>query len=238
MTSSTTRSTTQPGSRFSLVHAVREPGGNPREPAPLLLLLHGVGSNEQDLIGLAHALDPRFFVVSARAPITVRHGSYAWYPVQFTSTGHIIDPDEAERSRMLILKFVEELIQSYNIDPERVFLMGFSQGCIMSLAAALTAPKNFAGVVGMSGRLLPDILTRTAPDQELRGLPVIIVHGTQDTVLSIEDGRAIRDALQRLPVDLTYREYPIGHQVSQQSLADITEWLTERLDRVAAHRDV
>ena len=106
------------------------------------MLLHGVGSNEQDLIGLAPALDSRFFVVSARAPITLGHGSYAWYPVQFTPTGHIMDPDEAERSRLLILKFVDELTQSYNIDRERVFLMGFSQGCIMSLAAALTVPKK------------------------------------------------------------------------------------------------
>ena len=67
---------------------------------------------------------------------------------------------------------------------------------------------------------------------------MIIVHGTQDAVLSIDYGRAIRDALLELPVDLTYREYPIGHQVSQQSLADITEWLTERLDRVEIHREV
>jgi phospholipase/carboxylesterase len=149
-----------------------------------------------------------------------------------------MDPDEAERSRLLILKFVDELTQSYNIDRERVFLMGFSQGCIMSLAAALTMPQKFAGIVGMSGRLLPGILTKTAPEEQLRGLPMMIVHGTQDSVLTIDYGRAIRDALQELPVDLTYREYPIGHQVSQQSLADITEWLTERLDRVEIHREV
>lgn len=217
-------------SRFSLIHAVREPAGNSREPAPLLILLHGVGSNEQDLIGLAPALDPRFFVVSARAPITLGHGSYGWYHVQFNQGGHIIDAEEAEKSRLLILKFTAELVESYNVDPDRVFLMGFSQGCIMSLAAALTAPRRFGGVVGMSGRLLPDILTKAAPEKELRGLPVILVHGTQDSVLGIEYGRAIRDALQKLPVDLTYNEYPIGHHVSQQTLADVTEWLTRRLD--------
>jgi phospholipase/carboxylesterase len=216
--------------RFSLIHAVREPSGNTRESAPLLLLLHGVGSNEQDLIGLAPELDSRFFVVSARAPITLGHSSYGWYPVQFTPTGHIIDPDAAERSRMLILRFVDELADSYNIDRDRIFLMGFSQGCIMSIAAALTAPRKFAGIVGMSGRLLPGILTKVADVEQLRGLPFMVVHGTQDAVLPIHYGRAIREALQSLPVDLTYHEYSMGHNVSPQSLSDIAEWLSNRLD--------
>jgi phospholipase/carboxylesterase len=217
-------------SRFSLIHAVREPSGNTRESAPLLILLHGVGSNEQDLIGLAPALDSRFFIVSARAPITLGHSSYGWYPVQFTPSGHIIDPEAAERSRLLILKFVDEVIESYNVNRELVFLMGFSQGCIMSIAAALTAPRKFAGIAGMSGRLLPDILTKAAGGEQLRGLPIMVVHGTQDQVLPIDYGRAIRDALEKLPVDLTYREYVMGHNVSQQSLNDIAGWLTERLD--------
>ena len=217
-------------SRFSLIHAVREPSGNARESAPLLVLLHGVGSNEQDLIGLAPALDSRFFVVSVRAPITLGHSSYGWYPVQFAPEGPIIDPDAAERSRLLILKFVDELAESYNIDGERMFLMGFSQGCIMSIAAALTAPRKFAGIVGMSGRLLPGIVSKLAPDDQLRGLPVMVVHGTQDSVLSIDFGRGIRDALEKLPVDLVYREYAMGHNVSQQSLDDISSWLTVRLD--------
>jgi phospholipase/carboxylesterase len=217
-------------SAFSLVHAVREPKNNSAEAAPLLILLHGVGSNEQDLIGLAPVFDPRMFVVSARAPITLGHGSYGWYHVQFTATGPIIDPGEAESSRRLVLKFVEELCDSYKVDRRRVFLMGFSQGCIMSLAAGLTEPRRFSGIVGMSGRLLPGILSKAAPPEQLTGLPVLIVHGTQDNVLQIEYGRGIRDALQELPVDLTYREYPMGHSVSQQSLNDITSWLTKRLD--------
>ena len=216
--------------RFSLVHAVREPVERSAKPAPVLIMLHGVGSNEQDLMGLAPMLDPRFFVVSVRAPITLQHGSYAWYHVQFTPHGHIINPEEAEASRELILQFVGEVTDSYNVDSDRVYIMGFSQGCIMSVSAALTEPARFAGVVGMSGRLLPDIVDKAAPAQELRGLPILIVHGTDDSVLSIEYGRAIRDALEKLPVDLTYLEYPMGHHVSNESLADIERWLSERLD--------
>lgn len=209
---------------------MREPGGHSPEPAPLLLLLHGVGSNEQDLMGLAPMLDSRFFIVSARAPNTMGHGSYGWYPVQFTATGHIIDPAEAERSRIRILQFVDELGESYNVDKRRMYLMGFSQGCIMSLACGLTEPRKFAGIVGMSGRLLPGVLEKAAPAEELKGLPVLIVHGTEDSVLSIDYGRGIRDELQKLPVDLTYKEYTMGHTVSQESLADIALWLSGRIE--------
>ena len=215
---------------LSLIHSVREPLDDSRDPAPVLILLHGVGSNEQDLMGLAPAFDRRFLVVSVRAPITLQHGSYAWYHVQFSPHGHVINPDEAEASRVRILRFVDEVLESYNVDPDRVFLMGFSQGCIMSLAAALTEPARFAGIVGMSGRLLPDVLTKAAPAAELRGLPVLVVHGTFDSVLAIEYGRAIRDALEKLPVALTYREYPMDHQISEESFAAISDWLAARLE--------
>ena len=215
--------------QLSLTHIVRQPAVPSEGRPPLLVLLHGVGSNEQDLIGLAPSLDGRFLVVSARAPITLERGAYAWFHIQFTPNGIVIQPEEAEVSRLLVLKFVDELVETYGADPSRVYLMGFSQGCIMSLAASLTEPKKFAGVVGMSGRLMPEIEPQIAPPEQLQGLPMFIAHGTQDQVLPIAYGRGIRDKLQTLPVDLTYREYPMPHSVSPESLRDIATWLKTRL---------
>jgi phospholipase/carboxylesterase len=215
--------------QLSLTHSVRQPAVPSKGRPPLLLLLHGVGSNEQDLMGLAPALDPRFLIVSARAPITLERGSYAWFHIQFTPDGIVIDPEEAEASRVKLLKFVDELVAAYDVDPQKVFLMGFSQGCIMSIAAALTDPRKFAGVVGMSGRFLPEVRSKIAPSKDLKGLPFLIVHGTADQVLPIAFGRAIRDMLHELPVDLTYKEYAMAHSVSQESLDDIVTWLKERL---------
>ena len=215
--------------QLSLMHIVRQPAVPSEGRPPLLLLLHGVGSNEQDLMGMAPSLDGRFLLVSARAPITLERGAYAWFNIQFLPTGIVIQPEEAEASRLLILKFVDEAVEAYGADPSRVYLMGFSQGCIMSLAASLTEPKKFAGVVGMSGRLMPEIEPKIAPAAELQGLPMMIVHGTSDQVLSIAYGREIRDRLQALPVDLTYREYPMPHTVSAESLRDIAVWLKTRL---------
>jgi len=218
---------------FTLKHVAREPlAGLPKDGSkpPLLVLLHGVRSNENDLLGLVPMLDPRFYVVSAQAPIAMGPGAYGWYHVEFRPDGFLINDEEADHSRGLVLKFVEELKARYPIDPDQVFLMGFSQGCIMSLGVALSNPKGVAGVVGMSGRLLKSSLAHMAPEPELQGLPAFVVHGTRDQVIGIEYGREIKDVLSKLPVNLTYREYETGHNVSRESLADVAVWLTDRLD--------
>jgi phospholipase/carboxylesterase len=213
-----------------LVHLVRQPiieAGTP----PLLLLLHGVGSNEHDLYGLAPFLDKRFLIISVRAPYTLGPGSYAWFEADFTPQGPVINPEQAEASRKTLITFMKEAITAYDADPKQVYLMGFSQGAIMSASVALTQPELVAGAVLMSGRILPEIRPLIASDEELSGFPFLVVHGTADMVLPITYGRASREFLSALPVDLTYHEYPMGHEVSQESLRDVTAWLTKQLDK-------
>lgn len=217
-------------SALVLEHIRLEPRNGSRDRAPLLVLLHGVGSNEQDLLGLAPALDERFLIVSARAPIELGPNSWGWYHVQFTTSGYIINEREAVQSRDLVLQFVNELKTSYNVDPARVFLMGFSQGCILSLGASLKQPRPFAGIVGMSGRLLDSLMEDIAPDAELTGLPLMVVHGARDTVIPIEHGHEIRDKLSRLPVNLTWKEYEMAHNVTSRSISDVSRWLSDRLN--------
>ncbi len=215
---------------LSLVHLVHEPKVEASTP-PLLLLLHGIGSNEHDLYGLAPFLDRRFLIISARAPNTLGPGSYAWFEADFTPHGPVINPEQAEASRKTLITFLHEATTAYGADPKRLYLMGFSQGAIMSASVALTQPELVAGVVLMSGRILPEIQPRIASNEELTGLPFLVVHGTADMVLPISHGRANRQLLSSLPVELTYHEYPMGHEVSQQSLADVTAWLSGQLDR-------
>jgi phospholipase/carboxylesterase len=119
---------------------------------------------------------------------------------------------------------------AYNADPQRVYLMGFSQGAIMSLSIMLTEPALLAGVVAMSGSLPREVLPIAAPPEQLQGFPVMQVHGTYDDVLPIEEGRAVRDHLSRLPVNLTYHEYDMAHQVTQESLDDVRSWLSLQIN--------
>ncbi len=212
---------------FCLERPPEQASGKP----PLLILLHGVGSNEQDLFELAPYLDPRFLVLSARAPIQLSPGSYAWFHVQFIGGAPRVNADEAERSRLRLAEFIRQAVESRQADPGRVLLMGFSQGAIMSQSVMLTRPDLLAGVVAMSGRILPEVRPLAVPPAQLAGFPVLVQHGLYDQVLPIEYGRDTRGYLSTLPVDLSYREYPMGHQITDESLADAAAWLTGRLDR-------
>lgn len=218
-----------PDRRLSL-HHLTHPSSQPAPGrSPLLLLLHGVGSHEGDLIQLAPHLDGRFFIVSARAPITLGPGMYAWFHMILDPRQPVIKPEEAEHSRQTLLKFIDEVADAYGTDPHRVYLLGFSQGGIMSLSVALTRPDKVAGVVALSGRILPEVLPLMAPPQALRGLPLFVAHGVDDLILPIHHGRATRDRLTQLPVELTYREYAMGHHLTEESLQDVAAWLTARL---------
>ncbi|HET7838333.1 MAG TPA: hypothetical protein VFL04_01150 [Rectinemataceae bacterium] len=214
---------------LSLVHLIREPITAARGAPPLLLLLHGVGSNELDLMELVPKLDDGFFCVSARAPFRQGEDAYAWFHVEMTPSGPVIRPREAESSREKLIGFIDELVEAYGLNPRKVFLMGFSQGAVMSLSVALTRPDKVAGIVAMSGRLLPEVLPLVAEVKALTGLPIFVAHGTMDAVLPIAHGRLARDKLGAMRVDLDYREYSMGHEVSAQSLGDISVWLSERL---------
>jgi phospholipase/carboxylesterase len=108
-------------------------------------------------------------------------------------------------------------------------ILGFSQGAMMANAATLTTPERFAGAVLLSG-FQPAVSSLTVDPAAVQGKPFFVAHGTQDPMLGIEMGRAVRDSLTELGVDLTYREYEMSHQVIAPELNDFKTWLTERLD--------
>ncbi|HLZ25412.1 MAG TPA: alpha/beta fold hydrolase [Ktedonobacterales bacterium] len=215
-----------------LVYLAREPlmPPAPGHKPPMLLLLHGVGSHERDLFGLASALDPRFLILSLRAPNVIGPDSYAWFTFTPAPGVNRINANQEEASRQLLLRVIPEAVAAYGADPARVYLMGFSQGAIMSASVTLTRPDLVAGAVLMSGRILPEIKPLIAPAEALRGLPILVVHGTRDSMLPITHGHASRETLSTLPVALTYREYDMPHTITDASLADIAAWLTARLN--------
>ena len=222
---------------LSLVHVARPavPGANlDGARPPLLILLHGVGSNEQSMAALAPAFDARFVVLSVRSPIVLGAGSFAWFHVTFGSQGPVIDAAEAEAGWSMMARLIDEAVVAYDADPERVFVAGFSQGGIMSLATLLTAPERVAGAVSMSGRLLPEVVPNAVAADRLLGKPALIVHGTLDDKLGVHFARSARAVLETLGLDVSYRELSMGHQVTRESLDEVVSWLASRLDaRVA-----
>lgn len=218
---------------LSLVHVVRspEPGANTEgERPPLLVLMHGVGSNERSMAQLAPAFDPRLIVVTVRSPLTLGPNAFGWFHVSFSAQGPVIVAEEAEAGWKLLAKFIDEAVAAYGADPARVYVGGFSQGAIMALATLVTVPEKVAGAFAMSGRLLPEVLPHAAGEDALRGKPALIVHGTADDKLGVHLARWARAQLSRFPLALEYRELPMGHTITDESLGVVTAWLSSALD--------
>ncbi len=203
---------------------VREPKIKSEKP-PLLILLHGYGSNEQDLFALAQYLPENFLIISARAPVTLGEGSYAWYHADFSTPKPIYNKEEAEKSRKTIIQFIEELKQKHSFDEKRIYLCGFSQGGIMTYSVGLTRPDLIKGIAVMSGRLLEDVKPLIVKNEKLKQLNIFISHGTNDPVLNIQNARDAVNYLKTSGLNPSYKEYNEGHTISNEMLNDLVSWL-------------
>jgi phospholipase/carboxylesterase len=214
---------------LSLVHHVEFPASEsiqaPGTRYPAILALHGRGSNEQDLIGLAPHLPQGLLWISPRAPLDLGPGAYEWYRVRVIG---MPDPDQVLAALETIDHFIDEVFVTYPIDPQKFFLLGFSQGSILSMSYTLTHPSRIAGVIAQSG-YIPHNVNFEVDEAGVKGKPFILTHGTQDTMLPVDWARESRDRLQALSVDLEYHEFPMGHNVSMESLEVIYQWLEKQL---------
>ena len=213
---------------LSLEYQVREPKIL-LDKNPLLLLLHGYGSNDSDLFSFASELPDEYFVISARAPYDLQYGSYAWYAINFDADQNkFSDHDQAILSRDLVVKFIEELKVKFPIDSSNITLIGFSQGSILSYSIALSYPNIVQRVVALSGYLNLDINSNNYQNNDFSKLKIFASHGTVDQVIPVEWARKTDPILKSLGINSTYKEYPIGHGVSPKNFFDLKDWLQEK----------
>ncbi len=209
---------------LSLEHELL-PAKNHNEKQPLLLMLHGFGSNEEDLFSMAPMLNQNHLIVSARAPINLPWGGHAWYEIDFDNKGgKMSNIPQAKQSMKLILDFIEEVHQAYGTDKENVSLLGFSQGSILSYGLALSYPQLFKNIIALSGYVLKDIVPAQYRKKELAHLKIFASHGTQDEVLPVAWARQGVKVLEQLEIKLEYHEYEMGHGVNQDCFNDVQRW--------------
>ena len=210
---------------MTLHHLVREPKIK-LDKNPLLLLLHGYGSNEEDLFSFASELPEEYYVVSVRAPYELGFGSYAWYAINFDADENkFSDVPQAQQSRDLIAIFIDELVANYPIDATKITLIGFSQGTILSYAIALSYPEKIQRVVAMSGYLNTEMALPNFENNDFSHLKIFASHGTVDQVVPVDWARKAAPTLTKLGIEVVYKEYPIGHGVAPQNFYDFKNWL-------------
>jgi len=203
----------------------------------LLVLMHGVGSNEQDLFGLAPYVPAPFHVLSLRAPHRMGPGSHAWFDfsIEPGSGARSINEAQEAHSRAVVAQTVEAASAQLGIPPERVVVGGFSQGGIMALSLLLTRPELLHAAVVWHSRLLAQVLPLQASHDALHGKKLWLSHGTHDNVIPLANAQAIAHHMATLPVSVTYREYPSEHEIRPSELAATVAWLESLSTTPAAY---
>lgn len=210
----------------TLIHKVRTPKKNTPNP-PLLVLLHGYGSNEEDLFSFSNYLPDHFLIVSFQAPISLQPYGYAWYAINFEAEqGRWSDPKEGISARDLILNAIENLNTSYRFDSNNIHLLGFSQGGVLSYALALSYPGLFKSATILSGYIFSEIMDIKSSGYDK--LHIYASHGTQDQVVPFEWGKQSTKLLDKIGVHYQFESFEAGHTVTSENFYSFLSWLNNR----------
>lgn len=211
--------------RASLNYLIQKPKVI-KDKNPLIILIHGYGSNEEDLFSFAPELSDEYFVISVQAPFTVLPYGFAWYAISFDADmNKFSDDNQAIHSRDLLVKFIDEMIEKYPIDEKNINLIGFSQGAILSYAIAITYPEKLNKVVALSGYFNADIMQPKQNLNAYKHLKVFGSHGTVDQVIPVDWARKIEQQIKSYQIDFQYKEYPVGHGVAPQNFYDLKSFI-------------
>lgn len=195
------------------------------DKTPLFVLIHGYGSNEDDLFSFAQDLPQNAHIVSVRAVYDIMYGGYAWYDINFVNNEKWMDEAQAVKSRNKLVEFIDAIVSKENLDSENVTLMGFSQGAILSYAIALNYPDKIKNVAILSGYPEPKIIGDFDQKKDFSNLNFFVSHGVEDVVLPIEMGRTGEEFLNSLNIKSESREYRSGHGIAPQNYYDLMDWI-------------
>ena len=196
---------------------------------PLFLLIHGYGSNEEDLFSFSPDLPEHAHVISVRGCYEIMYGGYAWYDINFVNNEKYMNEQEAIASRDALVQFIDLLIAQENLDAENVFIAGFSQGAILSYSIALNYPTKVKNVMILSGYPEFKIIGDFDQTQDFSNLNFFVSHGTEDVVLPIEAGRLGEKLLNDLNIKNEYHEYRSGHGIVPQNYFDFMAFIKKVL---------
>lgn len=195
--------------------------------SPLLILLHGYGSNENDLFPLSQEIRKNWTVVSVRGPYKMAENSYRWYDVKMANGKITINVEEEEKSRKALLKLIDNLSKKDEPDNRMIIVAGFSQGANMAQSLGLGEPGLVSGFGVFSGRFVEEFIPYISHSPELKNSKAFISHGSGDKMLpktySEENIRKLKD----LGIQITYCEDTNGHSISAKQWNEFSKWLID-----------
>ena len=213
---------------FPLVYKVQLPDEQLNDGSAIFML-HGVGSNEQDLFSLASRLPKSAYIFSLRGPITLGPTNYAWYHLDLSTGKPRYAYDEVEKSRELIIEFIDAAIEEHGLDPDKIVLLGFSQGTIMSYSVAIAEPELATGIAAFSGRMLIED-QEALEDISLEQMDVFMSHSPADKMLTFNYAKEAQEVLEGKIRSLEFHTHGYGHAIDPASIEKLTVWFENIID--------
>lgn len=191
------------------------------EKNPTIILIHGYGSNAEDLFSFAPYLPKSHTIIALQAPLSMGYRSYAWYPLGMNQTGTVTsDVDQAWKVVDLLLENIEALSEEHALDPDDISLFGFSQGAILSWALAFKYPEKVRRIIALSG-----LIHESVPMEKKPEFLAYAAHGIEDTVIRIDQAREYILPLSQKYEEIEYHEFSDGHTVSHENFTALMEWI-------------
>jgi phospholipase/carboxylesterase len=222
---------------MELMHTAHVPAG--KGPFPTVLALHGFGATAHDLLGLAPQVQQgEVLFLCPQGPMLIEPApgqrAYGWFPL---SGAGEIDPAALVGARGVLEGFIEDAMDCYPIDRDRVVLMGFSQGGVMAYDLALGRPERYAALIALSSWLPDAVVEGLQEDAARASLMTLLIHGTHDPMISIDNAHDARAKLRALGIEAAWGEYEMGHEINQAALRDLVAWLSQGPLAETAGRD-
>ncbi|NGM83196.1 esterase [Paenibacillus sp. 7124] len=189
---------------------------------PVLFALHGKGSNEQDMLGLAEPLKNEFILIGIRGDLPMGQG-YQYYELR--SLGNPIR-EMFDRAVGRLEAFIEYATEKYAVDPARRYVLGFSQGAILAMTLALTMGERIKGIVALNG-YIPDFVKTEYPQRSVINMSIFISHGEFDPVFPVKIGYETAAYFKNLNDRVNFKTYPSGHEVTGANRRDVMNFLLE-----------
>lgn len=196
---------------------------------PMILLIHGYGSNAEDLFSFADDLADEFYVVSVEGIHTLSPGMYAWYEIDFINMEKFNNLPQGIESRNKLVDFIDLFSDHHKLDKNNIWLCGFSQGAILSYAIALNFPTKISHTACLSGYPEPDIIGEISTSTDFSHLNFFVSHGVEDPVIPVEWARKGKKLLDDLKIKNEYHEYRSGHGIVPQNYWDMMSWVNKGL---------
>jgi phospholipase/carboxylesterase len=212
---------------MELMHTAHVPAG--KGPFPTIVALHGFGATAHDLLGLAPLVEQgEVLFLCPQGPMLIEPApgqrAYGWFPL---SGAGEIEPAALVGARGVLEGFLDDATDRYPIDSDRVVLMGFSQGGVMAYDLALGRPERYKALIALSSWLPDAIVAGLQENEDRASLLTLLIHGTQDPMISIDNAQDARAKLQNLGIEAAWGEYEMGHEINQAVLRDLVGWLAQ-----------